>query len=205
MRYLMATSWSRDSMWISLARRSSALKMVVSTSLMTGAMSAIGGGQLVDGEGFVLVALFRHHVQREAFGDFFEHALRLLGLLEQLGDLRERGHLDPQLLVAAAASARRSGSGCADRRARFRASRSAPAWARSCSGTSDPRGWSGTGRDRSRLRAGPRTRSGSAPPWPAPAPPPPPDPSVSALSDVAIESTALTQRRRGTQRRLCVG
>ena len=39
MRYLMATSWSRVSMWMSLARRSSALKMVVSTSLITGAMS----------------------------------------------------------------------------------------------------------------------------------------------------------------------
>src|SRR5450432_127634 len=38
MRYLMATSWSRDSIWISLALRSSALKMVVSTSLITGAI-----------------------------------------------------------------------------------------------------------------------------------------------------------------------
>ena len=58
------------------------------------------GGQLVDGERFVLVLfLADHHVQREAFGDFFEHALGLLGFLEQVGDLRERGDLDVQLLL----------------------------------------------------------------------------------------------------------
>ena len=39
------------------------------------------------------------HVEREAFGDFFEHALRLLGLLEQVRDLRKRRDLDAQLLV----------------------------------------------------------------------------------------------------------
>ena len=101
----------------------------------------VGGGQLVDGERFVRVLFVADHVQREAFGDFFEHALRLLGLLEQIGDLRERGDLDPQLLAAAAAPARRSGSDCADRRARFRGFRSAPAAARNCSGTSDRPGW----------------------------------------------------------------
>ena len=59
----------------------------------------IGGGQLVDGERFVGVAVVADHVEREALGDLFENALRLLGLLEQVGDLRERGDLDAQLLV----------------------------------------------------------------------------------------------------------
>ncbi len=58
------------------------------------------GGQLVDGERFVLVLfLADHHVQREAFGDLFQHALRLLGFLEQIGNLRQRGDLDVQLLL----------------------------------------------------------------------------------------------------------
>ena len=69
-------------MWMSLARRSSALKMVVSTSLMTGAMSLSTGGELVDGKGFVGIAILADHVEREPFGDLFEHALRLLGLLQ---------------------------------------------------------------------------------------------------------------------------
>ena len=60
---------------------------------------AVGSGQLVDREGFVLIALIRHHVQREAFGDFLQHALRLLGLLQQLGDLRKRRHFHAQLSV----------------------------------------------------------------------------------------------------------
>ena len=45
------------------------------------------------------VAFARHHVQREALGDLFQYALRLLGLLEHLGDLRECGDLDPQFLL----------------------------------------------------------------------------------------------------------
>ena len=44
-------------------------------------------------------AFFRDHVEREALGDLFEDALRLLGLFEQLGDLRKCGDLDAQLLV----------------------------------------------------------------------------------------------------------
>ncbi len=57
------------------------------------------GGQLVDGERFVLVLFLADHVQREAFGDLFQHALRLLGFLQQIGDLRQRGHLHVQLLL----------------------------------------------------------------------------------------------------------
>ncbi len=73
--------------------------MVVSTSLMTGRDVGVFGGELIDGERFILLALFADHIQRETFGDFFQHALRLLGLLEQLGDLRERGHLYAQFAI----------------------------------------------------------------------------------------------------------
>ena len=88
MRYLMATSWSRVSMWMSLARRSSALKIVVSTSLMTGAMSLSAAASL-SMDSVSSAFFFADHVEREAFGDFFENALRLLGLLQQVGDLRQ--------------------------------------------------------------------------------------------------------------------
>ena len=86
-------------MWISLARRSSALKMVVSTSLMTGRDVAVDGGEAVDGKRFVGVVLVADDVEREAFGDFFEDALGLLGLLEKVGDLGGGGDFDAQLLV----------------------------------------------------------------------------------------------------------
>ena len=73
--------------------------MVVSTSLMTGAMSLSTGGELVDGKGLVGIAFLGDNIQREAFGNFFEHALGLFGLLQQVGNLGKRGDLDPQLLV----------------------------------------------------------------------------------------------------------
>ncbi len=73
--------------------------MVVSTSLITGAMSESAGAQLVDGKRFVGVFFFANNVEREAFGDFFEDALGLLGLLEQIGDLGKRGDFDAQLLA----------------------------------------------------------------------------------------------------------
>ena len=60
---------------------------------------AVGGGQLVDRERFVGVLFVADDVEREAFGDLFENPLGLLGLLEQVGDLRERGDLDLQLLL----------------------------------------------------------------------------------------------------------
>ena len=50
----------------------------------------------------VLVAgllVLADHVEREAFAGFFQHALRLLGLLEQVGDLRERGNLGDDALA----------------------------------------------------------------------------------------------------------
>ena len=49
-------------------------------------------GQLLNGDVFVGVFVAGEHVEGEAFAGFVEHALRLLGLLEQIGDLRERGY-----------------------------------------------------------------------------------------------------------------
>ena len=45
-------------------------------------------GQLVDREILIGVLIVADNVERKAFGDFFEHALRLLGFLEQIGNLR---------------------------------------------------------------------------------------------------------------------
>ena len=73
--------------------------MVVSTSLMTGRDVAVAGGEAVDGERFVGIVFVADDIEREAFGDFFEDALRLLGLLEKVGDLGGGGDLDAQLLV----------------------------------------------------------------------------------------------------------
>ena len=73
--------------------------MVVSTNLITGAISESAVAQLVDRKRFVGIFLFADDVQRETFGDFFEHALGLLGLLEQVRDLRKRGDLDAQFLA----------------------------------------------------------------------------------------------------------
>ena len=86
---------------MSLARRSSAVKIVVSTSLMTGRCRLCAVSWSIES---CLVAglVLRHHVQREAFGDLFQHALRLLGLLEELGDLRQRGDLDQDASCSAA-------------------------------------------------------------------------------------------------------
>ena len=49
-------------------------------------------GQLFDGDVFVGIAVIAgDDVEGEAFAGFVEDALRLFGLLEQVGDLRERG------------------------------------------------------------------------------------------------------------------
>ena len=90
MRYLTSSESSKVSRWMSEARRSSAVKMVVSTRRMMGEMSS-SAVRLLDGDVFVGVVFAGEHVEGEAFGGFVEHALRLLGLLEQVGDLRERG------------------------------------------------------------------------------------------------------------------
>ena len=49
-------------------------------------------GQLLDGDVFVGVFVAGEHVEGEPFAGFVEHALRLLGFLQQVGNLRERGH-----------------------------------------------------------------------------------------------------------------
>ena len=127
---------------------------------------AVDGGEPVDGERFVGIVFVADDVEREAFGDFFEDALRLLGLLEQVGDLGGGGDLDAQFLVEQQAEfvdrveVARIGEGD------FEGSVLRLAGARSCSGTSGRRGWSGRGRDRWRRRAGRRIRSGSARRWP---------------------------------------
>ena len=48
-------------------------------------------GELLDGDVFVGFVVAGEHIEGEAFAGFVEHALRLLGFLQQVGDLRERG------------------------------------------------------------------------------------------------------------------
>ena len=43
--------------------------------------------------------LVLHYLQRERFGGLLEHALRLLGSLQQVADLRQRGDLEDQFLA----------------------------------------------------------------------------------------------------------
>ena len=49
------------------------------------------GRELLDGDVLVGGVFTGEHVEGKAFGGFVEHALRLLRLLEEVGDLRERG------------------------------------------------------------------------------------------------------------------
>ena len=96
---------------------------------------AVAGGELVDGEGFVGVLFVADDVEREAFGDFFEDALGLFGLLEQVGDLGGGGDFDAELLVEQEAEfvdgVEVAGVGEGD----FEGSVDGRAGARSCSGT----------------------------------------------------------------------
>ena len=48
-------------------------------------------GQLLDRDVFVAVFVAGQHVEGQSFAGLIENALRLLGLLQQIGDLRERG------------------------------------------------------------------------------------------------------------------
>ena len=49
---------------------------------------AIGRRETVYGQRLIAIAFFGYYVEREAFGNLFEDALRLFGLLQQIGDLR---------------------------------------------------------------------------------------------------------------------
>ncbi len=60
---------------------------------------AIDRSEPVDGKRFFGVVFVAHDVEREAFGDFFEDALRLLGFLEEVGNLGGGRHLDAEFLV----------------------------------------------------------------------------------------------------------
>ncbi len=92
MRYLITTSRSRVSTWMSEARRCRALKIVESTSLMIGEESEVSrsmrqrllAGLLVLGD----------DLDPELLGRLLEHALGRLALLEDLLDRRLRADAD---------------------------------------------------------------------------------------------------------------
>ena len=63
--------------------------------------------ELLHGNVFFAVFFLADHLQREAFGGLVEHALRLLGALQQVADLRGGGHLDLEALAQQQARARR--------------------------------------------------------------------------------------------------
>ncbi len=59
-----------------------------------------GGRQLVDGDGFVVAGLvLADDVEGKTFARVFEHALGLLGFLQDVGDLREGGNLGDDALA----------------------------------------------------------------------------------------------------------
>ena len=84
-------------MWMSLARRSSAVKITVSTSRTTG-LTPVSRVSFSNEMFSSLSSSSSHHLQRESFGGLIEHALRLLGALQQIADLRGRGNFNLQLL-----------------------------------------------------------------------------------------------------------
>ena len=99
MRYFTCTASSCVSMWMSLARRWSAVKIVESTSRMTGLVSA---RQLLDGEVLVAVLVLAQDLHLEALGGFLEHALRALALLQDRLDRRRRAR--PSTLIGVPSS-----------------------------------------------------------------------------------------------------
>ena len=66
--------------------------MVVSTRRMIGTLIGFAG-QLLDRDGLVGVLILGDDVEREILAGFFQHALRLLGLLQNVVDLGEGGDL----------------------------------------------------------------------------------------------------------------
>ena len=63
--------------------------------------------ELLHGDIFFAVFFVADDLQRESFGGLIEHALRLLGALQQVADLRSGGDLDLQALAEQQAPARR--------------------------------------------------------------------------------------------------
>src|SRR5580704_2962037 len=56
-------------------------------------------GEAIAGNGLVALFFVFTNLQSERFGSLFQHALRLLGALEQVADLARRGNLDCQFLA----------------------------------------------------------------------------------------------------------
>ena len=61
-----------------------------------------GRGQLVDRQGFFRAGIFVLADNLETFAGFFENALRLLGLVEDVVDLLQRGNFGDDALLQAA-------------------------------------------------------------------------------------------------------
>ena len=98
-------------------------------------------GNAVNGDVLVAAAfIVADHVQHKAFAGFFQHALRLLSLLQNLADLGQRGHFGLDAPVQQQANFidhhQLAGIGNGDGRA---CCHSVPA-GQSCSGTSGPPG-----------------------------------------------------------------
>ena len=93
MRYLMMTTFSCVSMWMSEARRWIALKTTESTSLMIGEASC---GDPVDREGLLALLVLGDELHPEVLGRLVEDPLRGLALLEDVGDRGAAADLDPQ-------------------------------------------------------------------------------------------------------------
>ena len=90
-RVLTCTASSWVSMWMSLARRWIAVKIVESIRRMTGLISLVSRSTVRLSRRFV----FLQQLQPKAFGRILQHALRALALLQDRLDRRPRtdGHL----------------------------------------------------------------------------------------------------------------
>ena len=83
---------------MSEARRCSAVKIVVSTSRMIGLVSPVAVSLSMDKRFFGAgILVFANNL--EAFAGLFEHALRLLGFLENVGDLLQRRNFGDDALL----------------------------------------------------------------------------------------------------------
>ena len=89
MRYLITTSVSRVSMWMSEARRLRASKTVESTSRMIGRLVRL---DLVDGEDLLAVLVLAEDLDLEGLRGLLQHALRALAALQRLLDGGGRAH-----------------------------------------------------------------------------------------------------------------
>ena len=155
MRYLITTSLSRVSMWMSEARRLSASKTVESTSLMIGDWSGL---DLVDREHLLAVLVVADQLDLEGLGGLLQHALRALAALQRLLDRRGRAHRGLHRRLQQQATARRPPGCRSGRPSPAPAGRPRAGRAGSCSGTSGPPAPTAGSPGRARRRPRPRTR-----------------------------------------------